>query len=287
MRQLTLVSDNLNFVTPVSSAVTGGERYQGALPFIPRNLPLPQSLRSSIGDLLPGRQTNNAVGRMIQSLRTATESHLEGSRISVADLAIPVQATGNTRNQLKSTCQALGLSNNLPSQPSAGVLAAMANDVGGTCPNTPGAHMDPAQLVLTLDYSRAALTMSVWAEECAVYEERRTLNEPNLGASALATCQQNRGEQECQSLLADQIRDFVQKPSDKGDPRDIGSLVLLGESTKDQRLEAALKQVLGDQYTRWLATSAARSKPVDPAFAASDEVADASWEAGQQSGCPI
>jgi hypothetical protein len=215
-----------------------------------------------------------ALAGMIKALRIATESFLEDD-VLVADLAIPFRVTESSRSQLRAACRSLGLQNALPGQPPAGLLAAMINDLDSDCSEHP-------TLVLAVDYSQAALTAVIMSLDCGVFENHRTLHETTLGAAALQDCQLGQNQTFCQELLAAAVRSFLQMPLEDETvqlPDKISALVLLGESATDHLLHSVLKEALKEQYEIMVGSdiSSKQSLLVDPLFAASGELARATW----------
>jgi hypothetical protein len=136
---------------------------------------------------------------------------------------------------------------------------------------------DPMQLILTVDYTQAALTALLVVEECGVFEYRRVLHDTSLGVDGLSGgSDTNRGD------LVRALQSFTRLPLEDGNGDELGrisNLVLLGESAGDQRLHDVLKDVLGERFHRLATTvSGEHTKNIDPLYAASRGVAEDCWD---------
>ena len=172
--------------------------------------------------------------------------------------------------------------------PPAGKYAARANGIGGQCNYDPyddhPTWDDPEQLILTVDYSRAAITAILWFEECTVYENRRFLHEPSLGTDALfLNGSQTTGPDTARAQLADALREITRLPLATGNGAGltvISQLVMMGESADDPRLHDALVQVLRDEHSHGDPVKVLGKVAfyaggrVDPVFAASQGLAE-------------
>lgn len=165
----------------------------------------------------------------------------------------------------------------MSAQPAAGILAARAHGIGGDC-NT---RDDPVQLILTVDYSRAALTALLVAEECGIFEYGRVLHSTRIGADSLSRGSDALGFNSSRSDLASALRDITRLPLEDGngsEVKQISELVLLGESAGDRRLHDVLNEVLGEQSGNLVTTvSDGRTRIIDPLFAASSGLAQDCW----------
>jgi hypothetical protein len=222
----------------------------------------------SLGDLLSlrSRDTHSqSLSRMLKALKTATESYLEAS-ISAAEVVVPFPVSDAYLDILRSTCFSLSLQMPMSAQPPAGILAARAHGMVGKC-------NDPMQLILTVDYTQAALTALMVVEECGIFEYRRVLHDTRLGVDGLSGgSDTNRGD------LVRALQSFTRLPLEDGNGVElerISNLVLLGESADDQRLHDVLKDVLGERFYRLATTlSGEHTKNIDPLYAASRGVAE-------------
>jgi hypothetical protein len=213
---------------------------------------------------------------MLKALRTAAESYLE-TTISSAEIVVPFPVDENYLEALRSACSAVSLRMPNSAQPPAGILAARACGMGRRpCLDSP--ENDPLQLILTVDYSCAALIALVVHEECKVFEYRRVLHDTDLGLNQLHWKPEPTREK-----LEVSIRKLVRLPMNDGGSGEelkyINNLVLLGESVNDRQLHHVLKNVLGEQYDK-LVTAATRNEigTIDPVFAASKGVAFDCWD---------
>ena len=226
---------------------------------------------------------------MLRALKVATESYLEGPLLD-AEVVVPFPVTNSFLDALRSACFSLSLSMPMSAQPPAGVLAARANGIGGQCingvetvdfPNS-NQQQDPEQLILTVDYSRAAMTALLVAEECSVFEYRHVLHDTRLGTEELLSREKNDPRDLSttpRDLLARALRNVTSLlPLEDGNGAGlsrISELVLLGESAGDRLLQDALTEVLSECSYDFPA--AALKRPAvgsfDPLFAASRGVA--------------
>jgi len=242
----------------------------------------------SLGDLLSlrlgSRDTHSqSLSRMLKALKTATESYLEAS-ISAAEVVVPFPVSDAYLDILRSTCFSLSLHMPMSAQPPAGILAARAHGMVGKCNivtrdkgSEQGQADDPMQLILTVDYTQAALTALLVVEECGVFEYRRVLHDTSLGVDGFSGgSDTNRGD------LVRALQSFTRLPleDDNGDELErISNLVLLGESAGDQRLHDVLKDILGERFYRLATTvSGEHTKNIDPLYAASRGVAEDCWD---------
>ena len=242
-----------------------------------------QSLRHYLPPWLGGKNARTqSLSRMLQALKTAVESYLE-TPLSTVEVVVPFPASDSYLDSLRSACSSLSLQIPRSAQPPAGIFAARAQGIGGKC-NT-GLVDDTSeqtrtddleQMLLTVDYSRAALTALLVFEECGVFEDRRVLHDTSIGTDGL-TRESKNGHDE----LVHALRHVTRLPLEDGNGaglKQISQLVLLGESAGDQQLEDVLKEVLGQQLRSLLAAAHDRSGGVtNPLFAASRGVAQDCW----------
>lgn len=252
-----------------------------------------QSLRDSLPPWLGGNNDNRtqSLFRMLKALKTATESYLEAS-LSTAEVVFPFPVSDSHLDTLRSACSSLSLYMPLSAQPPAGILAARAYNIGGSCKTAIADEAlgrkqveDPEQLILTVDYSRAALTALLVAEECGVFDYRRVLHNTSLGADCLSLsrgsntpgCDSNN-----RSDLARALRGVVDLPLEGGSGaglKRIQELVLLGESAGDRLLHDVLREVLGEKSgTLVTHVSERRARVIDPLYAASRGLALDCWD---------
>lgn len=238
-----------------------------------------QFLRDYLPPWLGGNDDRcpQSLSGMLKALKTATESYLQAS-LSTAEVVVPFPVAECFLDALRAACSSLSLQMPLSAQPPAGILAARAHGIGGNC-NT--GDDEPAQLILTVDYSRAALTALLVAEECGIFEVRRVLHDTRLGADALSRGSDAPGFNSSRGDLASALRDITRLPVKDGNGEEVtlvGELVLLGESAGDRRLHDVLKEVLGEQSGSPVTTvSDGRRRIIDPLFAASRGVAQDCW----------
>lgn len=248
-----------------------------------------QSYRSYLPPWLGGHQNRfQPLPSMLRALKVATESYLERP-LSDAEIVVPFPVTKSFLDTLRSACFSLSLSMPMSAQPPAGILAVRANGIGRQCNaveavdfSKSSQQQDPGQLVLTVDYSRAAMTALLVFEECSVFEFRHVLHDTRLGTDELTRENDARDLSTPRDLLARAIRTVTSLPLEHGNGAGltrISELVLLGESSGDRLLHDALTEVLSERSFDFPA--AALQKPVgsfDPLFAASRGLALDCWD---------
>jgi hypothetical protein len=233
-----------------------------------------QSLRDHLPPWLGGKPLQpQPLVPMLKALKAATESYLE-TTVSAAEIVVPFPATEGYLKAVRSACSSISLRMPMSAQPPAGILAARANGIGRKHCQDDGDD-DPPQLILTVEYSRAALTALIVHEECGVFEYRRVLHDTNLGLDQLRG-----GSESNREKLETSLRELVHLPmSDGGNGEElkyINNLVLLGESAGDSQLNHALKKVISEEDGRRVGQGGPDA--IDPLFAASRGVAFDCWD---------
>ena len=222
---------------------------------------------------------------MLRALKVATESYL-GSPLSDTEVVVPFPVTNPFLDTLRSACSSLSLNMPMSAQPPAGIMAARARGIGGQCnavgdvdPSESNQQDDPEQLMLTVDYSRAAMTALLVFEECSVFEFRRVLHDTRLGADGLSGANDLNTPRDS---LAAALRNVISLPLEDGNGAgltQISELVLLGELAEDPLLHDALTEVLSECSHDLSASAWKRSMgSLDPLFAASRGLALDCWD---------
>lgn len=104
-----------------------------------------------------------------------------------AEITAPFLITNPFFGTLYSTAKSLSIQMPLTPAPPAGRLAAL--HVYGIGPGDCGYVSDPddpAQVFLTVELTRAALTALLVLEECGVYDNMRVLHKTDLGVDSLS-----------------------------------------------------------------------------------------------------
>ena len=256
-----------------------------------------QSYRDYLPPWLGGHQTRfQPLPSMLRALKVVTESYLE-KPLSDAEVVVPFPVTDSFLDTLRSACFSLSLRMPMSAQPPAGILAARANGIGGKCnnaaaetadvPNSDQQQFEPlaGQLILTVDYSRAALTALLVFEECSVFEQRYVLHDTRLGTDErLTRATDARGLSTTpRDLLARSLRKVTSLlPFEVGNGAGmsrISELVLLGESAGDRLLHDALTEVLSEcSYDFPAKVLKMPGGSFDPLFAASRGLALDCWD---------
>lgn len=121
----------------------------------------------------------------------AVAYYVDGSPAEV-EIVLPFPVSDDCLDSLHAACYYSFLPRPASAQPAAGILAARAHGIGRRYTvavdreSTQDRRGSPAQLVLTVDYSRAALMAMLVVEEDGDFEYRRVLHDTNLGAKSLA-----------------------------------------------------------------------------------------------------
>lgn len=139
-------------------------------------------------------------------------------------------------------------------------------------------HPDDEGFVLGIDFNDAALTTTILVPVCdngVTYDwNTRVLHSTELGARELFKANNWR------DTLLNALRNVTALPMNHVSETDqINMLVLLGDSARDERLHYALKDVLGDQYDRLMATVRDDGTPArDPQYRGAASAAHSNWE---------
>lgn len=228
-----------------------------------------QSLREYLPPWLGGHDySHETLSWMLKALKAASESYLEVP-VPTAEITTPFPITKPFFDTLRSIAKSLSIQMYQTPAPPGGRLAALfVYGIGpGVCDDLLMLN-EPAQLFLTVEYTRAALTALLVVEECGIYDTVRVLHETDLGADRLTG--PNR-----QTKLADALRGFTQLRvedywQDLESLKSLSNVVLLGESAADPLLHDVLKDVLSKQQqkTDFLLADAGdrRKRPIDPVF---------------------
>ncbi|KAL8804291.1 MAG: hypothetical protein Q9182_002656 [Xanthomendoza sp. 2 TL-2023] len=206
--------------------------------------------------------------QMLKALKTASESYLQ-SPLPAAEVVVPFPASGTFFDALRSACSSLSIRMPMSEQPPAGIVVARALGLGRECLDEP--RKAEEQLILTIDYSQAALTALLVYEECNIFEYRRMLHNTTLGTNSMSN-----GPKDSRESLLRALRTITELPLGSGNGAEltqINELILTGESAGDQQLEDVLREVLREQAGTLVARAKERCSKIDPVFAASESVA--------------
>lgn len=220
------------------------------LPFWPPSWPGSGRLDHEYRNLIP----------ILKALKAASESHIETS-ISSPVIIFSFPVTESYRNAVRQACSELSLLQPMSAADPTGIFAARAQGVEGP--------EDTQQLVLTVDYSHAALTAMLVHEDSSVFEVRRVLHSTEFGLDQLRA----RTEADLNRMKT-ALGEMLQLPLDDGGNGEeldsINNLVILGEAAGDRQLHEVLKEVLVKHYGRLINSITVRSSSaVDPLFAGS------------------
>jgi hypothetical protein len=160
-----------------------------------------------------------------------------------------------------------------------------ALDIQGRCsdpyvlPEDPSYHADPAQIILTIDFTRQSLAAAFWDEECGDVSQRRAIHSTILGYDALEECRKTVDDPKvCSERFTSSLFELLGKPN----PEEvIGAVLILGEQANDDTMLVLLREALKRRFSNGEAVdfSRVREFTVDPAYAGSRASAWAEWEA--------
>lgn len=236
---------------------------------------------------LKNLQPQNPLPPILKALVAAAESTLETSVKSVAVSAYDIgtidrkSAKGNVHTALN----ALGVNNYNRLDHVVRQLAPVLGLQGNcsepyTLPDDPTYHRDPEQLFFAFEYTRDSLTAGLWSEECDVLEMTSRLNSVQFGHNAMQAC---RDAEESRWTCDEELKAALRSVStDSGRrERELGAVLLFGESALDEATLVALRQVLEEQFANgdsvdW---SSVQGFSRDLAFAGSRAMARADWAA--------
>jgi len=139
-------------------------------------------------------------------------------------------------------------------------------------------HPDDEGFVLGIDFNDAALTATIRVPDCSMnsmsYITRGVLHSIELGARKLSSVEN------WHDVLVSALHDLTKLPMSGVTKRDqINTLILVGDSARDERLHHGLKDVLGDQYDRLIASVRDDGTPArDPQFLGAASAARHNWD---------
>ena len=233
---------------------------------------------------------------MLRALKASAESYLETSApLCAVEIVFPFPITASLLSALRSAIHSLSLSVPLSVTPPAGLLTAQWKGLGEARDdyyfNTANriAHErdipdeDEAQLILTVDYTDAALTALLIFEECNIFEYRRALHSTELGAAQVTNHYDetyhsspralNLPDEEIditetsqrEEALASAFRNITHLPLNDGgngeEVRWISHVILLGERACHPMMSAVLREVLRERYAHYAGIGG--TSPVD------------------------
>lgn len=240
--------------------------------------------------LMPWRCRNDhirGIYSMLSALKVASES-LIGEELENPEYALPWYFPSKLQGpfgiiELASGFQA-GLLTLRFGQASGQVAAKLYSD-RSYC------HLDPSvvdEMVLTIDYSRAALSINSFLRDHGIHEWKGGFHYTQLGTEALSRCRSIGSETSCRDKLVAGIRQAVSEPlSEPGLPMHFDKVILLGESAHDTHLSEALREVLQDvspetQYPDMVLSPEDHHvlQHADPLVAAARGMAWTNWKRG-------
>lgn len=243
--------------------------------------PIVEHMRSWLSQ----REPANGLAHMFAALKAATESFLEHP-ISIVDMTVPWQLLDSDVEPFRNMQIVAKRITGLQSYQSAQIAGQRAADFYGKPSTCEGDYplADQQDLVLTVDYSRAALTMMLFHEFCAFYDQRRSFHSSQLGVEGLRHCHDTRGAQACRTDLKSAIQQVSRRPdpdSDPNFPKGIGRIVIIGESAADPLLSEVLHEVLREIGSTQVIDTPSSSSIVprtEPLFVASRAIAKWNWD---------
>ena len=233
-------------------------------------------------------QPLNPLAPILKALVASADSALETTVKSVAVSAYDIGTIdhGSARNDVNAALEGLGVYSYGRLDHVARQLAP-ALGIRGNCsephipPNEPAYHEDPAQIHLTVEYTRDAMTVGLWTEDCGVMEMTKRWNSAQLGDNAMQTCRKTaQNETTCEKSFISALRS-VSQDSSRDKSEEIDSVLVFGECADDEAMLDAVRQVLKEQFPNGdsVDSSRVRNFSPDPVFAGSRAMALAVWAA--------
>jgi hypothetical protein len=241
-----------------------------------------RSVRDHLPPWLGGkRPESQPLLPMLTALKAAAECHLEATIEDVGIVAsFPV--TEQYLETIRAACSSMHISmSTTAAYPLlAGSLAAPIYGVGRLC-DDPYRSGIPNQMILAVDFSRAAVTAALFHEFCGIFEYRRVLHDTDFGLDQLRR-DSELGSGLLQEKLEVSLRELVKLPLNDGGNGEtvkyLSNLIMLGESAADPQLHNILKKVIGEPYDQLMLTADNGSHAiVNPLFAGSRGAAYDSW----------
>ncbi|KAF7195050.1 hypothetical protein HII31_03518 [Pseudocercospora fuligena] len=201
-----------------------------------------------------------ALSEMLHSLRTAMESYL-GTRFVAVDVVFPSRPSSAMVRSLRLASSHLGVH---LTGTSAGAGQIAAFDILGNNWDCD----DPEKLIVTVEWSRAALTAMVYTEDCGIFEGIRGFQSFTLGSEDFSDSKR--------IAILRKLRDLVQTPTEFDS---IAAFIVLGENGGDDRLWSMLRTAFtwADWGPAAIVTLDVFNGDIDPAFAAAGAAAKDNW----------
>lgn len=267
---------------------------ESTIPRLLKPKTLPSALDWFVDRWQPRSPESAALGDMLIALKSAAESYIS-SPVTKADFTTPLRSfSSRGRNLLDKAMQTAGLRKGTfaTAYAEAGEMATIANGIGEGCiDQTKWEDIGPG-LILTVDYSRSALTANLYLFEDCIFDSLRVLNVFNMGSTYLDECQRSRPIDDCLNPVKDALHELLRRPIEQPEywdaahvPTKVESVVLLGDKGTDPRLRRGLKEVLAKMnVVLRLHEFSEDLRPgnlldvTDPAFAAARGIARVSWD---------
>jgi len=276
--------------------IEGSERYKAYMlskyeePSIdilsPRSCPFSRQICQKYWPLKRVQKPKSPLAPIIQALVAAADSTLDKSIKSVAVSASDF-STIDHELALRDVQEALSeihvFNWNRLDHVARHVVSAL--DIQGRCsdpyvlPEDPSYYADPAQLILTVDFTRESLAAAFWDEECGVVSQRRAIHDRELGYGALKECRKTaKDPKTCEKRFKSSLLELLGKPDSK---ETIGAVLISGEQAKDDSMLALLREALKERFSNGeeVDLSLVSEFAVDPAYAGSRATAWAEWGA--------
>ena len=212
---------------------------------------------------------------MLKAIKQAAQAYLE-SPPTIAQLSFPVLVSHEYIDTASAALRSLSIKMNC-CVASGATYAARAYGTGRLdCSNEPGAPLDPVYLVLSVDYTGAALTAHILTEDCNVFGEPRTVQSTTLGADS-----NDLSRPEGRAELAATLRNITTLPLKDWEGEDgkyLEYVLFTGEFGNDARLHDVVRDVLREKFEGRVAVKDSVHRNIDPLFAASRGAAEANWD---------
>ena len=214
---------------------------------------------------------------MLRALKEATSAYME-SPPSIAQISWPIRVSQLYLDAALAALSSLSIKADCCKHPE-GIYAAYAYGTDTKCDFDswdPEKGYPPDQLVLSVDYTRAALTVLFIDEYCGTLTEWRDMQNTSLGADSI-----DLNRQEVRAEVAAAFRAITKLPLEIGNGEKleyIDHVVFSGEFGDDSGLHEVLREVLREKYDKPVPVSVeGADRSLQPLFASSRGTAKTCW----------
>lgn len=240
----------------------------------------------------PFKEARNPVEPMLKVLVAAAEVALDRDVRSVLVNANDVHEPGHgmLREDVLSSLSNMGVNGynriglDVPNIAWALGLEGECDVPLGALPSDPEYREDPAQLIMGVEFSRAAMTTALYSEECGVFDMIGSVHSTKLGQDAMQACRNSSGSSRSFDDPFMEALRSVSKKSKLNENRTMGSVLVFGEQANNEAMLSMLSQVLQEQYSNGDSVDLTKVKSLSPGptFAGSRAAAWLEWEAKER-----